>query len=139
VRLGRVIIATANMDRDRTSIASSTHDTGANCKMIPQRQAMLGIIKDCYLLGCRSISVTTPCATTIHSFRKFIHRRHACDDIRKKKQSISIIVVAAADFRIAQADFMAYTVPPVPTDSIPKFTDAAEVILKSLFPHTSVN
>jgi hypothetical protein len=43
----------------------------------------------------------------------------------------SIIVVAAVAFRVAQADFMVYTIPPVPTDSIPKFTDAAEVSLRS--------
>jgi hypothetical protein len=39
----------------------------------------------------------------------------------------SFIVAAAAAFHVAQADFMVYTVPPIPTDSIPKFTDPAEV------------
>jgi hypothetical protein len=39
----------------------------------------------------------------------------------------SFIVVATTAIRIAQADFMVYTEPPIPTDSIPKFTDAAEV------------
>ncbi|KAF2025146.1 hypothetical protein EK21DRAFT_77054 [Setomelanomma holmii] len=38
----------------------------------------------------------------------------------------SFIVAAAAALRVAQADFMVYTVPPIPTDQIPKFTDPAE-------------
>ena len=42
-------------------------------------------------------------------------------------QIIPFIVAAAAAFRVAQADFMVYTVPPIPTDQIPKFTDPAEV------------
>jgi hypothetical protein len=39
----------------------------------------------------------------------------------------SFIVAVAAAIRIAQADFMVYTVPPIPTDQIPVFTDPAEV------------
>ena len=42
-------------------------------------------------------------------------------------QLIPFIVAAAAAFHVAQADFMVYTVPPIPTDQIPKFTDPAEV------------
>jgi hypothetical protein len=43
-------------------------------------------------------------------------------------QLTSFIVAAAAAFRVAQADFMVYTVPPIPTDTIPKFTDPAQVV-----------
>jgi|TARA_R110002003_G_scaffold502_10_gene20110 hypothetical protein len=39
----------------------------------------------------------------------------------------SFVVAAAAAFRVVQADFMVYTVPPIPTDQIPQFTDPAEV------------
>jgi hypothetical protein len=39
----------------------------------------------------------------------------------------SFILAAAAALRVAQADFMVYTVPPIPTDTIPKFTDPAQV------------
>lgn len=42
-------------------------------------------------------------------------------------QFLSFILAAAAAFRVAQADFMIYTVPPIPTDQIPRFTDPAEV------------
>jgi hypothetical protein len=45
----------------------------------------------------------------------------------------SVILAAAAAFGVAQADFMVYTVPPIPTDSIPKFTNPAEVS-SALFP-----
>ncbi|KAH7067255.1 hypothetical protein BKA63DRAFT_536782 [Paraphoma chrysanthemicola] len=38
----------------------------------------------------------------------------------------SFILVASAAIRVAQADFMVYTVPPIPTDQIPRFTDPAE-------------
>ncbi|KAH8708360.1 hypothetical protein GQ44DRAFT_777222 [Phaeosphaeriaceae sp. PMI808] len=41
-------------------------------------------------------------------------------------QLIPFIVAIAAAVRVAQADFMVYTVPPIPTDSIPKFTDPAD-------------
>ncbi|KAH7384416.1 hypothetical protein DE146DRAFT_668555 [Phaeosphaeria sp. MPI-PUGE-AT-0046c] len=36
------------------------------------------------------------------------------------------ILATAAAIGLAQADFMVYTAPPIPTDSIPKFTDPAE-------------
>lgn len=42
-------------------------------------------------------------------------------------QFTSFILATAAAIGLAQADFMVYTVPPIPTDSIPKFTDPAEV------------
>jgi hypothetical protein len=45
----------------------------------------------------------------------------------------SFLVVATVTFRVAQADFMVYTVPPIPTDSIPKFTDPAEVGFQTLY------
>ena len=45
----------------------------------------------------------------------------------------SFIVAAAAAIRVVHADFMVYTVPPIPTDSIPKFSDAAEVSSLSHF------
>ncbi|KAF2826051.1 hypothetical protein CC86DRAFT_467607 [Ophiobolus disseminans] len=41
-------------------------------------------------------------------------------------QLTSFILAAAAAFRVVQADFMVYTVPPIPTDQIPRFTDPAE-------------
>lgn len=41
-------------------------------------------------------------------------------------QFTSFILATAAAIGLAQADFMVYTVPPIPTDSIPKFTDPAE-------------
>lgn len=37
------------------------------------------------------------------------------------------IIAATAVFRLARADFMVYTVPPIPTEQIPRFTDPAEV------------
>lgn len=39
----------------------------------------------------------------------------------------TFILATATAIGLAQADFMVYTVPPIPTDSIPKFTDPAEV------------
>jgi hypothetical protein len=41
----------------------------------------------------------------------------------------SFIVAVAVAFRVAHADFMVYTVPPIPTAEIPTFTDPAEVSL----------
>ncbi|KAF1921302.1 hypothetical protein BDU57DRAFT_553490 [Ampelomyces quisqualis] len=38
----------------------------------------------------------------------------------------TFIATIAAITGLAQADFMVYTVPPIPTDSIPKFTDPAQ-------------
>jgi hypothetical protein len=46
----------------------------------------------------------------------------------------TFIATLAAIISLAQADFMVYTVPPIPTDSIPKFTDPAQV---SKAPHPS--
>lgn len=39
----------------------------------------------------------------------------------------SFVLATAVAVGLAQADFMVYTVPPIPTDSIPQFTDPAEV------------
>jgi len=47
-------------------------------------------------------------------------------------QILSFIFAAAAAFRVAHADFMVYTMPPIPTDQIPRFTDPAEVSLPPL-------
>jgi hypothetical protein len=56
-------------------------------------------------------------------------------------QFFSLMVAAAAAFRVAQADFMVYTVPPIPTDQIPQFTDPAEVSSSPLLHYlsTSIN
>lgn len=45
----------------------------------------------------------------------------------------SIFVAAAAAVGMVQADFMVYTVPPIPTDAIPSFSNAADVRLISPF------
>ena len=47
----------------------------------------------------------------------------------------SFIVAVAAAIRVAHADFMVYTVPPIPTDQIPSFTDPAEVSLTQFQSH----
>jgi hypothetical protein len=47
----------------------------------------------------------------------------------------TFIATVATVVSLAQADFMVYTVPPIPTDSIPKFTDLAQV--SSVFTHSS--
>jgi hypothetical protein len=49
----------------------------------------------------------------------------------------SFIVAVAAAVRVAQADFMVYTVPPIPTAQIPTFTDPAEVSLTYVISHNT--
>jgi hypothetical protein len=38
-----------------------------------------------------------------------------------------LFLAAAAVIDVAKADFMVYTVPPIPTDAIPSFTDPVDV------------
>lgn len=38
----------------------------------------------------------------------------------------SALLIAAAGLRVAQADFLVYTVPPIPTDAIPTFANERE-------------
>jgi hypothetical protein len=47
--------------------------------------------------------------------------------------SNSFIAAAIAAFRVVQADFMVYTEAPITTESMPKFTDAAEVSSRACF------
>jgi hypothetical protein len=40
-----------------------------------------------------------------------------------------LFLAAAAGINVAKADFMVYTVPPIPTDAIPSFTNPVDVRL----------
>lgn len=52
----------------------------------------------------------------------------------------SSLVAIAATLCAVQADFMVYTVPPIPTDAIPSFTDQAAVrfLLHRIPPSTNI-
>jgi hypothetical protein len=54
-------------------------------------------------------------------------------------QLLSFMVAVAAAFGVAWADFMVYTVPPIPTDQIPQFTDPAEVSSSPLLHYLSTS